>query len=63
MKLSEHFASVDDFMLMIRTAEPKTISDAEDKFLAGLVDKAKAYKLNMFFSQAQSQWLCDIAAR
>lgn len=61
--VKDHYQTPEDFRLMIATAQKKSNGDREDEFLAGLASKFERYGMTMFFSQPQSQWLCDIAAR
>lgn len=63
MKLSDHFTDPEDFKLMLKTAEPNAANEREEGFLAELAQRFSRYGMDMYFSQAQSQWLCDIAAR
>lgn len=61
--VKDHYATAEDFRLMITTAQAKTNGEREDQFLDQLLAKFERFGMTMFLSQAQSQWLCDIAAR
>jgi len=63
MKVKDHYLIPSDFKLMLETARSRVSGTKEEDFVAGLKEKFDIYGTNMFFSDAQSSWLCDIASR
>ena len=62
-RIKGQFDHVDDFKLLLTKAEALTTSSREEEFVAELKEKFEKYGENMFLSDAQSRWLCDIAIR
>lgn len=62
-RVKDQFMNLDDFETLLNQASKYATGSKERDFVDGLIEKFDRFKGNMYLSEAQSRWLCDIAMR